>query len=202
MALRELSPRPYVEVTTGEGVIDKCMARNEHCTGSTVEIVLFTQLLDTWLLFLSAVLAVLVARIAWISSRRELSQPADWSATERSLGRLAAWGLAIAALVSGLTAVYVSMRVPWVENFLALLPNPPKVVAGKQPAHISTASYLFGMPVGLGLCAAMLTDPWALRVMRFRGPRRLVLGMLPLIGVLFCGISLWRSIDALSTTIR
>jgi hypothetical protein len=162
---------------------------------------LFTHLLDAWLVFLSAAFCVLIVRIGWFSSRGELLLPQDWSPAERFWGRLAASGLGLAALVCGLTAVYVAMRVPWVENFPALLANPPKVVAGREPAHISTASYLFAMPVALGVCAAMLTDPWGSGVITFRGPRALALRVLPAIGLAVCGMSLWRSVEALSAAL-
>jgi hypothetical protein len=158
----------------------------------------FPIILDIQVLVFSAALAVLGARIAWFWSAGRLSQPADWSETECFRGRLASAGLAIAALASGLTAGYVATKVPWVADLPSLLAVPPAVVAGRQPMPISTASYLFTMPLGLGLFAAMLTDPWGVTMMRFKGPRGLVLGALPLIGLVLAAWSISRSLDALS----
>ena len=104
--------------------------------------------------------AVLVARIVWFWAKGELSQPAEWSSTERWLGRFAAWCFAAGSLVSGLAAGYVAMRVPWADDLPVLLSNPPKVVAGKEPMPVSTAAYLFSLPLGLAVSAAALTDPW------------------------------------------
>ena len=159
---------------------------------------MFPAILDIQVLVFSAALAVLGARIAWLWSAGRLSQPADWSAAERLWGRLAAAVIAIPALASGVTAGYVATQVPWVADLPRLFAVPPAVVAGRHPMPISTASYLFTMPLGLGLVAAMLTDPWGVTVMRFKGPRDLVLRALPLIGLVLAVWSISRSLDALS----
>jgi hypothetical protein len=111
---------------------------------------------------------------------------------------MAAAVLAIEALASGATAGYVATRVPWVADLPALFAVPPAVVAGRHPTPISTATYLFTIPLGLGLAAAMLTDPWGVTVMRYKGPRDLVLRALPWIGLVLTAWSISRSLDALS----
>jgi hypothetical protein len=155
----------------------------------------FPTILDIQTLVLSAALGALGARIAWLWFAGRLSQPTNWSAAECRWARFAAAGLAIAALASGVTAGYVATQVPWVADLPTLLAAPPAVV--KQPP-ISTASYLFTMPLALGFFAAMLTDPWGATMMRFRGRRDLVLRALPLIGLVLAVWSISRSIDALS----
>ena len=151
---------------------------------------------DIELLAMSAILLVLTARILWLRDR--LEQPADWSDDERYYGRRLAWSFAIAALISGVIALYAASCVPWVENLPALLANPPKIVAGKEPHHISTAAYLFMMPVALGLAAASLTDPRVVQIIRFRGPRDLVLRAFPLVAFGLCVYAVSRSLDVLS----
>jgi hypothetical protein len=131
----------------------------------------FPAILDIQVMVFSEALAVFGARIAWFWSAGRLSQPADWSAAECFWERLAAAVIAIAALASGVTAGYVATQVPWVADLPRLFAVPPAVVAGRHPMPISTASYLFTMPLGLGLVAAMLTDLWGVTVMRFKGPR-------------------------------
>ena len=151
---------------------------------------------DLGLLAMSAILLVLTGRILWLHDR--LEQPADWSEAERHYGRRLAWSFAIAALVSGAIALYVASYVPWVENLPALLADPPKIVAGREPHHISTATYLFTMPVALGLGAASLTDPRVVRNLSFRGPRDLVLRAFPLLAFGLCIYSASHSLAALS----
>jgi hypothetical protein len=151
---------------------------------------------DIGLLAMSAILLVLTGRILWLRDR--LEQPADWSENERYYGRRLAWSFAIAAVVSGVIALYVASCVPWVENLPALLANPPQIVAGREPHHISTAAYLFTMPVALGLCAASLTDPRVVQMLSFRGPRDLVLRAFPLFAFGLCIYAVSRSLAALS----
>jgi hypothetical protein len=170
---------------------------NSRC-GEIVLKAVFPTILDIQVLVLSAALAVLGARIAWFWSAGRLSRPTVWSAAECFWGRFAAAVLAIEALASGVTAGYVATQVPWVADLPALFAVPAAVLAGKQPMPISTASYLFTMPLGLGFFAAMLTDPWGVTMVRFRGPRDLVLRVLPLIGLVLTAWSLSRSLDALS----
>jgi hypothetical protein len=158
----------------------------------------FSTILDIQVLVFSTALAVFGARIAWFWSAGRLSQPADWSAAERFWGRVAAAVLAIEAFASGITAGYVATQVPWVADLPALLAVPPAVVAGRHPMPISTASYLFTVPLGLGLIAAMLTDPWGVTVLRYRGPRELILRALTVIGLIATGWSISHSLDALS----
>jgi hypothetical protein len=107
-------------------------------------------------------------------------------------------GFAAAALISGLVALYVAMRVPWVENLPALLPNPPQVVAAKQPMPISTAVYLFTLPLALAVFGAMLADPWGAQLVRFRGSRESSLRALPAIGLIAAAYSVWHSFGALA----
>jgi hypothetical protein len=166
--------------------------------GEIVLNTVFPTILDIQVLVFSAALAALGARIAWFWSAGRLSQPTDWSAAECRWGRFAAAGLAVAALASGVTAGYVATQVPWVADLPTLFAAQRAVVAGKQPMPISTASYLFTMPLVLGLFAAMLTDPWGVTMMRFKGPRDLVLRALPLIGLVLAAWSISRSLHALS----
>jgi hypothetical protein len=150
---------------------------------------------DIPLLAMSTILIALVARIVWLRDR--LKQPVDWSPEERRHGRILAWSLAAAALISGLVAAYVAARVPWVDNLPAMFPDAPHVVAGREPLHISTAWYLFSEPVGLGLFGAWLTDPWAVARLSFRGPRDLVLRTFPLFAFGLGLHAVWKSIHAL-----
>jgi hypothetical protein len=95
-------------------------------------------------------------------------------------------------------AIYAASVVPWVEDLPALTSHPPQLVRGRAPAPISTASYLFGIPVTLGVVAGMLIDPAANRRLSFRGRRDLVLRLCPLLAIGLAAYSIWRSIDALS----
>jgi hypothetical protein len=151
---------------------------------------------DLPLLAMSAILLVLTGRILWLHDR--LEQPADWSKAERHYARRLAWSFAIAALASGVIALYVALCVPWVENLPALLADSPAIVAGKVPHQISTAAYLFMMPVALGLGAASLTDPRVVKTLSFRGPRDLVLRAFPLVALGLCIHSISQSLAALS----
>jgi len=152
--------------------------------------------LDLWLLFLSAVLVILIVRAFWLSD--QLGFPMDWNVAEKRLGRVVAFAFAAAAISSITVAAYVASVVPWVENFPALLSHPPQIVAGRQPAHISTAAYLFLIPVGLGVAAGLLTDPWGRKRLHFRGSRDLSLRALPVVAIVLGVYSIYRSIDALS----
>ena len=151
---------------------------------------------DLSLLFLCGFLALLIGRTLWL--RDQLGFPRDWSIEEQQLGCIAAFAFAAAAVASALVAGYVASIVPWVENFPALLPNPSHAVAGREPAHVSTATYLFNMPVGLGIAAAMLVEPKGNKRLSFRGRRDLVLRLLPLPAIGIGTYSIWRSLDALS----
>jgi hypothetical protein len=154
--------------------------------------VLFSELVEIWVWFLSAALVILVARIAWFWANGRLSQPADWNATERYLGRLAASACAVGALASGFTAVYVATRVPWVDNLPALLAGP------SETAAISTAAYLFTLPLALAVFAAMLTDPSGVQQVRFKGSREASMRVTIVLAFLAAGYSVWHSIGALA----
>jgi len=156
---------------------------------------------DAWLLFLTAAIAVLTVRIVLFAVKGGVPQPATWSDQEKVWGRQAAWTLGLCGLAAVLTAAYVASRVPWVENFPALLAHPPVAVAGRQPWHISTWSYLFGYPLGLLVFAAVLVDPWTATKLSFRTSREWSLRMLPILAIIFAVISIWQSIDALSAAL-
>jgi hypothetical protein len=160
-----------------------------------------TGLLDIPLWLMLAVIAVFVPRIVWFWRDGRLSQPVDWSPAERFSGRLAVRAFAIAALASGLTAAYVATRIPWVENFSALL-GMPAVVHGRPTWPQSTASYLFAVPAALGAFASWMADPWGVEHMTFRGSREAALRVLPLIASIAAGYSMWRCISALSAAVR
>jgi len=151
---------------------------------------------DLELTLLSAALVILSIRIVWY--RERLTQPEGWTAVEKAQARVAALALATAALASGLTAAYVATRVPWVDNLPALFATPPQPVAGTPPAPVSTAAYLFLIPIMVGFFAAMLIDPWGARHVSFRGSRLLVLRAIPVVALLATAYSVWHSISALS----
>jgi hypothetical protein len=153
---------------------------------------------ELWVL--APLVGSLVVRLAWLWQRGRLVQPADWTADERFYGRLAAAGMAMAALAAGLTAAYVATRVPWVDNFTGLLGRPP-IVNGRPTLSQSTGSYLFGTPLRMALAAIALTDPVALRIMTFRGSRDLVLRGLPLIALALTVYSISVSIGALAAAV-
>lgn len=154
------------------------------------------RLFDLWLILLSMLLIVLIGRAVWL--RERLSFPPDWSVDEQRFACTAVFAFAAAACGSAAVATYTASIVPWVENFPALLPHPPQIVAGREPTHISTVFYLFAIPIGLGVVAGMLIDPWANRRLSFRGPRDLVLRLSPLLAVGLGYYSISRSIEALS----
>jgi len=154
--------------------------------------------MQLWLL--GPLVGLLVVRLAWLWQGGRLVQPADWTADERFYGRLAAVSTAIAALAAGVTAAYVATRVPWIDNFTGLLGRPP-IVHGRPTMSQPTGSYLFGTPLHLALVAIALTDPWALRMLRFRGPRDVVLRLFPLIALAFAAYSISVSIDALAVAV-
>ena len=161
---------------------------------------MFSELFEIWVWFLTATLVVLLTRIAWFWASGHLSHPADWNSTERRLGRLAALAFAFGALASGLVAAYVAARVPWVDNLPALLPGASETVADRQPAAISTAAYLFMLPLAIAVFAAMLTDPWGVQQVRFKGPQSRAVSMLVMTALAFlaAGYSIWRSIGSLA----
>jgi hypothetical protein len=148
---------------------------------------------DIWLGFLTAALVVLLIRITWFWSAGRLSQPPEWNATERYWGRLVAGAFTAGALVSGITAVYVATRVPWVDNLSSLL-GPHQAVA------MSTAAYLFLLPLSLAVFAAMHIDAWGVRQIRFKGALSRTANMRAaiLIGLFGAAYSIWFSIGALS----
>jgi len=150
--------------------------------------------------FLAAVQAVLLMRLAWFWVNGRLSQPADWNSTERYLGRQAAIAFAVGAVVSGSTAIYVAMRVPWVDNLPALLSDPPHAVAGREPLAISTAAYLFTIPLALAVFAAILTDPTLAARMRFKGlqSRAVNMRVTIVLALLATAYSVWHSIGVLT----
>jgi hypothetical protein len=153
---------------------------------------------ELWVL--GPLVGLLGMRLAWLWLGGRLDQPADWTADERFYGRLAAAGMAMAALAAGLTAAYVATRVPWVDNFTGLLGRPP-IVNGRPTLSQSTGSYLFRTPLGMALAAIALTDPVGLRFVSFRGPRDLVLRALPLIGLALAAHSISVSIGALAAAV-
>jgi hypothetical protein len=140
---------------------------------------------------------LLVARLAWLRQGGRLVQPADWTADERLYGRLAAASMAIAALAAGVTAAYVATRVPWTDNFTALLGRLP-IVHGRPTLSQPTGAYLFGTPLRVALASIALTDPWALRMQTFRGPRGLVLRVVSVIALGLAAYSISVSIGALA----
>jgi hypothetical protein len=149
---------------------------------------------DIWLWFLTATLVVLLIRMTWFWSAGRLSGHPEWTATERHWGRLVAGAFAAGALVSGITAVYVATRVPWVDNLSSLLAQAPQGVA------MSTAAYLFSLPLSLAVFAAMHIDPWGVRQIRFKGALSRTANMRAaiLIGLFGAAYSIWLSIGALS----
>jgi hypothetical protein len=162
---------------------------------------LFSGTTDIRLWIGSILVAVLLTRIAWLWPRGGLSQPEDWSSAERFWGRVSSWTFALAALLSGLTAAYAATRVPWVDNFSALL-GMPAVVNGRPTWFQSTASYLFIFPLSLGVLAGAMTDPWTLQRISFRGPRDLVLRAAPVFALIAATYSIWHSVVALSAAVR
>jgi hypothetical protein len=108
--------------------------------------------------------------------------------------------MAIAAIAAGVMAAYVATRVPWIDNFTGLLGRPP-IVHGRPTLSQPTGAYLFGTPLHIALAAIALTDPLALRIMRFRGPRGLVLRVIPLIALALAVYSISVSIGALAAAI-
>ena len=152
---------------------------------------------NTELWLLGPLVGLLVARLAWLWQGGRLVQPVDWTADERFYGKLAAASMAIAAIAAGVMAAYVATRVPWIDNFTGLLGRPP-IVHGRPTLSQPTGAYLFGTPLRIALAAIALTDPLALRIMRFRGPRDLVLRVIPLIALALAVYSINVSIGALA----
>jgi hypothetical protein len=149
--------------------------------------------IDLRLLIESALMIILLGRILWLWPHGQLTQPEDWSSKERFWGRVTAWAWMGAAIFSGLAAVYTATRVPWVDNFSVLL----------GPGWTeSTTSYLFSWPLSFGIVGAAMPDPWTLGHIRFRGSRELVLRFLPAMAACVTFYSIWRSIGALSATVR
>jgi hypothetical protein len=151
---------------------------------------------DLWLMFLCVLLVALITRAIWLRDR--LGFPPDWNADEQHYAQIATFAFVAAALASAAVATYAASIVPWVNDLPSLTSHPPQLVRGRAPAPISTASYLFGIPVTLGVVAGMLVDPAANRRLSFRGPRDIVLRLCPLLAIGFAAYSIWRSIDALS----
>jgi hypothetical protein len=155
---------------------------------------------NTELWLLAPMVGLLLVRLVWLWHGGRLVQPADWTVDERFYGRVAAAGMAIAALAAGVTAAYVATRVPWVGDFTGLLGRPP-IVHGRPTLSEPTGTYLFGTPLRMALAAIALTDPVALRILRFRGSRDLVLRALPLMALALAAYSIAVSIGALTAAV-
>jgi hypothetical protein len=155
---------------------------------------------DQWLLFLAALSSVILARQSWLRSRGELTPFSGWTTVEHYWRRISAWAFTAAGLVSLAVAAYAASRVPWTGDLARVIGDHATPQVRPHLAQ-STFSYLFGGPVSLIAGAVFLTDPWFQAHAYFRGPRELVLRLLPIAAVAGTIYSISTAITALSAVL-